>query len=95
MISVAVTSSPSKSFLLPPALVQSAVIPRGMGSTHTVTAQRQCNLTALDGRPPPCHNLSRGTHSEDFLPSGLFPSSSRVPQLQQAWSHSIPLGVST
>lgn len=39
MISVAVTSSPSKSFLLSPALVQSAVIPRGMGSTHTATAQ--------------------------------------------------------
>lgn len=65
-ISVAVTSSPSKSFLLSPALVQSAVIPRGMGSTHT-----DCTVTVQSHSsrwPTPAMSPSEQRHTFWGLP---------------------------
>lgn len=51
----------------------------------------QCHLTILDSLPQPCHNLSTGPHSEDFLPGGLFSSSFRVAWPQVTWPQSIHL----
>lgn len=61
---------------------------------HTLWLNSQHNLTVLDGPPQPCHNLSTGPHSENFLPGVFCSPSFRVAWPQVLLPHSIHLGVS-
>lgn len=62
---------------------------------HTLWLNSECNLTVLDGLSQPCHNLSTGSHSENFLLGSLFSSSFWGAWPQVAWPHSLHLGMSS